>query len=183
MQGRNFRPRRCARGLQAAALASMLLGSGGSAAQPSELRPVENDGAVQLATSVAKVETRIAADGREQEIELAEAASARPGDQLRYRISFTNMSGESIAPGIIQITNPLPEAVEYLEGSAFSREAQVQFSIDGGARFASAEALSLIDNGVRRPAGPADYSAIRWTWSRALHPGETGVVSFDARLR
>ena len=181
MQGRNFRPRRCARGRQAAALAGLLLG-GAAAAQPSpEPRLVENDGAVQLATSVVKVEARAAADGREREIELAEAA-ALSGDQLRYRISFTNLSGESIAPGIIQITNPLPEAVEYLEGSASSREAQVQFSIDGGASFAPAKALSLTDNGARRPAGPADYSAIRWTWNRALHPGETGMVSFDARL-
>ena len=184
MQGRDFRPRRCAQGLRAAALAGLLFG-GVAAAQLPELRPVEpveNDGAVQLATSVAKVETRIAADGRAREVELAEAASVRPGDRLRYRIAFTNLSGESIAPGIIQITNPLPEAVEYLEGSAFSREAQVQFSIDGGASFASAAALSLIDDGARRPAGPADYSAIHWTWNRALHPGETGTVSFDARL-
>ena len=185
MQRRNFRAGPVARGLHAAILAGFLFGGGPSlrAAHPAhEPLPIENDGAVQLATSVAKVETRIAADGREQEIGLAAAEVLFPGDRLRYRISFTNASGESIAPGIIRISNPVPEAVEYLEGTALNRESRVQFSIDGGASFAPAEALILVENGVRRSARAADYDAIRWTWNRALHPGETGVVSFDARL-
>ena len=186
MQGRNFRAGTFARGLQAAMLAGLLLGGARSpqAAQLApEALPMENDGAVQLAASVAKVETRIAADGREEEIGLAAADVLFPGDRLRYSIAFTNASSESIAPGIIRIANPVPEAVEYLEGTALSRESRVQFSIDGGASFAPAEALILVENGARRLARAADYDAIRWTWNRALHPGETGLVSFDARLR
>ena len=56
-------------------------------------------------------------DGETQTL-LLDASRVRPGERLRYTIEFTNTSNEYIGPGIIVITNPIPEGAEYLEGTA-----------------------------------------------------------------
>ena len=136
---------------------------------------------VELSTSVDRV-VRVSTANGELETMLLDAARVRPGEELRYTIEFTNTSAEIIDPGVVVITNPIPEAAEYLEGTAVGRDTEIEFSVDGGASFASPDSLAVVDDGVRLPAAARHYTTIRWTYGGILGPGEGGTVSFDVRL-
>lgn len=137
---------------------------------------------VTLATSVDKLVRVTAADG-ELETLLLDADRVRPGEELRYTIEFTNTSAEFIDPGIVVITNPIPEAAEYLAGSAGGADTEVLFSVDSGNSFARPEELTVIEDGVRLLALPGHYTTVRWIYGGILGPGEGGSVFFDVRLR
>ena len=137
---------------------------------------------VELATSVDRV-VRITTGDDEFETVLLDAAGVQPGEELRYTIEFTNTSTEIIDPGIVVITNPIPEAVEYLEGTAVGDDTEILFSVDGGASFASADRLTVIEGGVRLPAEARHFTAIRWIYGGILGSGEGGSVTFDVRLK
>ncbi len=137
---------------------------------------------VELATSVDRV---VSITTGEDEIEtvLLDAAGVQPGEELRYTIEFTNTSTEIIDPGIVVITNPIPDSVEYLEGTAVGDDSEILFSVDGGASFASADRLAVVEGGVRLPAEARHYTAIRWIYGGILGSGEGGSVAFDVRLK
>ena len=135
---------------------------------------------VELATSVDRV-VRVTIDGGIETM-LLDASKVQPGEELRYTIEFTNTSSEIIDPGIVMITNPIPEGAEYLEGTAAGDDTEILFSVDGGASFASPESLTVVEGGIRLPAAPRHYTAIRWTYGGILGPGEGGAVAFDVRL-
>lgn len=137
---------------------------------------------VELATSVDRV-VRITTANDDIETMLLDAAGVRPGEELRYTVGFTNTSTEIIDPGIIVITNPVPEAAEYLEGTAVGDDTEILFSVDGGASFAGPESLTVVEGGVRLPAEARHYTTIRWTYGGILGPGEGGSVAFDVRLK
>jgi uncharacterized repeat protein (TIGR01451 family) len=136
---------------------------------------------VTLSNSVKKVETVLNESG-EAERRLVDALSVVPGDELRYTITFTNEGGEVVDAGSIVITNPIPEATEYLDGTAFGSGTDIVFSTDG-VSFASANELMVDEAGVEAPASARDYTIIRWVFSPELEPGETGNVSFNVRLK
>ena len=137
---------------------------------------------VELATLVDRV-VRVTTDSGEMETLLLDAAGVRPGEELRYTIEFTNTSTEFIDPGIVVITNPIPEAAEYLEGTAVGDDTEILFSVDGGASFAGAAGLTVVDGGVRLPAEARHYTTVRWVYGGILGPGEGGSVAFDVRLK
>lgn len=137
---------------------------------------------VTLATSVDKLVHVTAADGRLETL-LLDAARVRPGEVLRYTIEFTNDSAEFIDPGIVVITNPLPEAAEYLAGSAGGADTEVLYSVDDGRSFGKPQELTVIEDGVRLLALPGHYTTVRWIYGGILGPGEGGSVFFDVRLR
>ena len=137
---------------------------------------------VELETSVYRV-VRLTTGDDEIETRLFEAAAVRPGEELRYTIEFTNTGTEIIDPGIVVITNPIPEAVEYLDGTAVGDDTEILFSVDGGVSFSSPERLTVVEDGARLPAAPRHYTTIRWTYGGILGPGEGGTVAFDVRLQ
>lgn len=137
---------------------------------------------VELATSVDRVVSITTGDD-EIETVLLDAAGVQPGEELRYTIEFTNTSTEIIDPGIVVITNPIPKSVEYLGGTAVGDDSEILFSVDGGASFASADRLTVVEGGVRLPAEARHYTAIRWIYGGILGSGEGGSVAFDVRLK
>ncbi len=136
---------------------------------------------VELATSVDRIVRITAADGSIETM-LLDAFGVRPGQELRYTIEFTNTSNEIVDPGIVVISNPIPAGTEYLEGTAVGDDAEIRFSVDGGASFASPESLTVVEGGVRIPAAPRHYTTIRWIHGGILGPGESAAVAFDVRL-
>ena len=136
---------------------------------------------VTLSNSVKKVETVVNEDGQ-AERRLIDAVSVVSGDELRYTITFTNEGGEAVDAGSIVITNPIPEATEYLDGTAFGAGTDIVFSTDG-VSFASAAELIVEQAGSETPASAKDYKTIRWVFGPELEPGETGNVSFNVRLK
>ena len=137
---------------------------------------------VELRTSVDRIMQVTAADG-EVETLLLDASRVQSGERLRYTIQFINTSSAYIDPGIIVITNPIPETAEYLEGTAVGADTEILFSVDGGIDFAAPEALTVVEGGVKVPATAARYTTIRWTLGASLGPGESGFVAFDVRLK
>jgi len=154
----------------------------GALALPAWLLAANLWAGVELSTSVDRVVTVTTGDG-EVESQLLDAAGVQPGEDLRYRIDFTNLSAEFVNPGIVVITNPIPEAAEYLEGTAVGENTEILFSVDGGASFAGPEQLTVVEDGVRYAAAARHYTTIRWIYGGILGPGEGSSVSFDVRLK
>jgi uncharacterized repeat protein (TIGR01451 family) len=132
---------------------------------------------VTLNTSVQKVEHEPGPAGAVIE-RLVDVQSVLPGERLRYTIVFANEGELDAIPGSIVITNPLPQGVRYVEGSATGRDTLITFSIDGET-FAVPGALRIPEGATNRPAEAADYRSIRWAFEPGLAAGESGVVSFD----
>lgn len=138
-------------------------------------------GDVELTHRVEKVEAFVS-DGGVQEVRLVAAEQVFEGDELRYTITFTNRTDETVAPNSIVVTNPIPESTEYIEGSAFGSGTKVEFSVDGGQSFASSAALTLRDDEGERHALPGDYTTIRWRYGPPLVPGQQSHVFFRVRM-
>jgi len=140
-------------------------------------------GAIELKT-VAEVEVSIKNDKGEKEVKRVEAAKANvtPGDAVIFTTYFSN-NGQEPASKIV-INNPVPEHMSYIDGTAEGRGTKIEFSVDQGKSFSAPDNLNVTgEQGKERPAGPADYTHIRWTLSKPLPPEGTGRVSFRARVK
>ena len=80
------------------------------------------------------------------------------GDQQVYTVEIRNPSSHAIA-GII-VTNPIPDRMGYIAGSAQGPGADIDFSVDGGASFAKPEALSIKLAAVTKPVSMALRRAV-----------------------
>ena len=135
--------------------------------------------ALEIKTVVQKHEV-VVADNGEQETRLVPAETVFPGDEVVYTLAYEN-TGSEPADNVV-ITNPLPAELTYVDGSANGSDAVVQFSVDGGRTYATAEELVVEDSDGRREAEPSDFTHIRWVIGVALMPGEAGLAQFRARL-
>lgn len=107
----------------------------------------------------------------------ADAAESLVTARFRYE-------GDVPAEGL-RIVLEIPAELTLVADSATGPGAVVSYSVDGGARFGSADALTVPDDGeapgALRPATPADYTHIRWDLPGEHPPGIAGLVSFRAR--
>lgn len=110
--------------------------------------------------------------------------SVRPGDVVRYRLTFTNVEGRQVRG--VTMANPLPQAMRLVAGSVSStrQDARAEYSTDGGQTFSAQPMTDVVVDGrtVRRPAPPEQYTHVRWTVDGWVAPGATVVAEFDARL-
>jgi len=108
--------------------------------------------------------------------------SILPKDVLLYSINYHNDSVES-ADAVV-ITNPIPEHMQYVDGSAGPRNhTDVVFSVDGGKSFNFPDKLFITaQNGQQRRATAKDYTHIQWRFKNSLSPGDKGTVEYRARL-
>ena len=142
-----------------AAVLTLLCSAAGSWAQEQAL--------VTLQSEVLREVEVVREDGR-KDVRLEPAASARPGEVLFFRITYTN-EGKGPAENV-QLTNPVPEHMVYEGKSAHGEGTDVTFSVDGGRTFGKPEDLTVTgEDGKERPAGPADYTHIRWRLSEPVH--------------
>lgn len=139
----------------------------------------QDAGHLTIETIVMKEEVSIGPAG-ERETRLVEPDTVVPGDEVVYTVSFSNVSDEP-AENVV-ITNPLPEQLSYVDGSAFGPGAAVEFSVDGGKSFAAPEKLLVRENGGERVASAEDFTHIRWVLSEDIAPGSQGMAQFRARL-
>jgi uncharacterized repeat protein (TIGR01451 family) len=120
------------------------------------------------------------ADGTAQEA-FVPAAKVVPGDVVAYTIEARNVSPEG-ADRVV-ITDPIPEAMKYLDGSASATGVELLFSVDGGFRFDAPDKLTVAsEDGTRRPAVASDYTHVRWVFATPLAPAEQRSVRFLAQL-
>lgn len=138
------------------------------------------EGSLRVQTTVQKEQRVVAEDGSEK-VELVAVTTAVPGDQVIYTITFTNEGSESADN--VRITNPIPNEVTLVEGSAFGPGAEVTYSVDGGESYARADSLSVATAEGLRVAKAEDYTHIRWSMMDSLGAGDQGFARFRAVLR
>jgi uncharacterized repeat protein (TIGR01451 family) len=139
----------------------------------------QEDGHLKVKTVVQKEEVSVNAAG-ERETRLVSAETVIPGERVVYTITFRNIS-EGPADNVV-ITNPIDESLTYVEGSAFGPGTNVEFSVDGGNSFGTADQLTVVEEGVERPADPRDYTHVRWVMQSDLAAGAQGMARFTAVL-
>ncbi|MEM9401808.1 MAG: hypothetical protein AAGA44_04860 [Pseudomonadota bacterium] len=140
----------------------------------------QSEGTLDVSTTVDKVQVTTNEAG-EEVTELVPAETVVPGERVIYTTSFRN-TGTEAAENVV-ITNPISENLLYVEGSAFGPGMNLEFSVDDGQSFASADALTVSADGGERPATPEDYTHIRWSLPGDLEAGAQGVVRFTALLK
>lgn len=127
-------------------------------------------------------ENLMAGDERHQA--LSDAATLLPGDLVRYRLRFTNVTDGDVR-GVV-FTNPVPEGLRYVGGSAGADRDDVatDYSIDGGRTYLARPMVVAVVNGkrVQQPAKPEQYSHVRWTVRGSISPGATVTAEFRAML-
>jgi uncharacterized repeat protein (TIGR01451 family) len=157
---------------------TILVGAFAVGAMAQEQVPAQ--GHLLVKTVVQKQETVVDEDGQ-QKVELVDANTVVPGDEVVYTVTFQNISDEP-AENVV-ITNPIAENLVYVDGSAFGPGSDIVFSVDGGKLFASASDLSVSENGAVRPAEPSDFTHIRWQMQGDIPAGSQGVARFRAKLQ
>ena len=106
-----------------------------------------------------------------------------PGDVVEYRLVFTNITGRPV--NNIQFTDPLPEGMHYLKGTAGAgrEDVDVEFSLDGGTSYSEQPMVEVVVDGrtEQRPASPEDYTHIRWTVHGEVQPDARVTAAFQVR--
>lgn len=139
------------------------------------------DGAIKV-TSIAQVEVEVVAKGGKKTLKRTPVEKAVPGTEVIYTTTFENIIDKAV--GNIVINNPIPNDTEYKAGSAFGKDCQILFSIDGGKSFAVAEKLKIKDaDGKERAALAKEYTDIRWTYKKQLAAGKSGEVGFRSVIK
>ena len=105
------------------------------------------------------------------------------GDVVEYQLVFTNITGRPV--NNIQFTDPLPEGMHYLPGTAGAdrEDVDVEFSLDGGASYSEQPMVEVVVDGrtEQRPASPEDYTDIRWTVQGEVQPDARVAAAFQVR--
>jgi uncharacterized repeat protein (TIGR01451 family) len=148
-------------------------------ALPAVAQQQEEDGVVL--SIQAWQEEMVRNDAGESEMRRTELTSIVPGDTVIYRISYAN-KGSQPAENVM-INNPIPEYMQYVNGSALGQGSSITFSADGGVVYDTPQNLTVVgEDGTRRSALPDEYTAIRWALSIPVQPGAEGFVEYRAVL-
>jgi len=129
-------------------------------------------------------ETEVAAKDAQGIIEKKRVPLSKtlPGAEVIYTTTFENRGTKPV--GNIVITNPVPANTSYVDGSALGENTVIAFSVNGGKTYGAANALSVkTSEGRERPALPADYTNIRWTYQGELRPGAGGAAVFRVLVK
>ena len=106
-----------------------------------------------------------------------------PGDVVEYRLVFTNITGQPVRN--IQFTDPLPEGMHYLQGTAGADrdDVDVEFSLDGGETYSAQPMVDVVVDGriEQRPASPEQYTDIRWNVQGEVQPDARVSAAFQVR--
>lgn len=108
---------------------------------------------------------------------------ARPGDEIRYTLVFTNLTAGSVKN--VQFVDPIPAGLVYVLGSAAARQSvRVEYSIDGGKAYAEQPMIAAIENGktVEQPAPRERYTHVRWTVLESVAPGAQVTAEFRTQV-
>ena len=144
-------------------------------------RASQEPGPIQL-TSIAEVEVVTTDAAGKQTVKRVPATKVVPGKDVIYTLVFENTG--TLPGNDIVIQNPIPEHTVYKVDTAAGSDTEISYSVDGGNHFASADALTVTEaDGSTRQAMAADYTTIRFEYTRPLPPGEKSSVEFRVVLR
>lgn len=135
-----------------------------------------------LVQSLAEVEREVA-DAAGRKVKKREAVKvAVPGTTVIYTTRFTNQGAKPA--GNVVIDNPIPKDTTFVAGSAFGANTAITYSVNGGKAYDVPARLRVATaDGKGRAAEPADYTHIRWRYTRDLAPGQSGEVGFRVVIK
>jgi uncharacterized repeat protein (TIGR01451 family) len=133
-------------------------------------------------TTISELEiTEVNAQGVKT-VKRVPAKTVVPGSIVVYTITAKN-TGAQPADNVV-VTNPIPQQMRYIDGSATGAGTDITFSVDGGKKYAQPEKLNVKDaTGKPRPATPEDYTHVRWTFTSSLQAGQATPVSYRAQVK
>jgi len=111
------------------------------------------------------------------------AGQARPGDEIRYTLVFTNLTQGPVKN--VQFVDPIPQGMVYVLGSAsMVQSGTVTYSIDGGKTYSAQPTVEMQENGhrVTKPAPRELYTHVRWTVLDAVAPGAQVTAELHAQV-
>ena len=94
-----------------------------------------------------------------------------PGDVLIYTVEVRNVGQYAVESAVV--IQKVPAHTVYLADSAVGPGVDVEYSIDGGRSFDSAQ----------RHKSPPEYTHIRWRLHNRLKPGSVAYVRFRAQVK
>ncbi len=137
--------------------------------------------ALTASQTIQKEVVEVAEDGTET-VSYTSAELVVPGERIVYTVNFENNRDE--AETNLVLTMPVPQEVNYLEGSASDAAGVLTFSMDGGNSFTDRSSLTVVSaDGEATIAEPEDITHIRWVVAGPVNPGETGAISFKGILK
>jgi uncharacterized repeat protein (TIGR01451 family) len=139
---------------------------------------------LDLKLSVEKKVVLSNAEG-ETRTEWREVRNLKPGDMLKYTITYTNTSTTEAQDAVI--VDSVPFRAEYVNNSAAGKNTEITFSLDGKVF----QPPALLKYKVTPPgtpeqefsATPEMYTHIRWQITKPVPTGGTGKVSFKVILK
>ncbi len=139
------------------------------------------DGAIKV-KSIAEIEVEVVGKDGKKTLKRAPIEKVVPGTEVIYTTTFDNLINKAVSN--VAIDNPVPNDSEYKAGSAFGKDCDILFSVDGGKNFAPAEKLKIKGaDGKERTALPREYTHIRWIYKGQLAAGKSGEVGFRTVIK
>jgi len=128
--------------------------------------------------------SQVTRDDGTREDRFSRATEARPGQTVEYRLIVRNVSDETLPPGIVVITAPVPEGTQFVPSSATPSTGVLltEFSADQGATYAETNVfLGMGDQ--RSIADPTAYTTVRWTLLEEMEPGTELTLVYRVTVR
>lgn len=106
------------------------------------------------------------------------------GAELIYTVSYKNTGSEK-ATNVV-VNNPVPEHTRYIPDSAFGKNTEITFSLDGK-QFRKPDQLTYTVTTAggqqeQHPAKPEQFTHIRWRIAEVM-PGAGGEVGFRVKVK
>jgi uncharacterized repeat protein (TIGR01451 family) len=140
---------------------------------------------VQLTTTAGLVVETIAerriADSSDALAKLAAADELHIGDEIIYTLRVWNRTDAAIDSAVI--VKAVPRNTVYVADSAVGPATDIDYSVDGGYRFARPEDLVMSATADARPAQSSDYTHLRWRLRHPLASGATALLRFRGVFR
>jgi uncharacterized repeat protein (TIGR01451 family) len=131
--------------------------------------------------TLAEVEVKVKGDDGKETLQRQPAKKVPPGVAVIYTVRAENQ-GAKPADDVV-VTDPIPEHMDYVDGSATTTGTKLTFSADGGKTWAPYGQVKVTGkDGVTRTATAEEMTHIRWKFEKPLAPGESRSVEFRARV-
>ena len=141
----------------------------------------DQPGHIKLQTVGLQEKVTVAKDGTKH-TDIVPADHVLPGTEVIWNVNYEIVGTTPVTNAVI--TDPIPQNMVYVAGSAAGDKSDITFSVDGGKTWATADKLQVKNpDGSLRVALPKDYTAIRWILQGTLAPGAKGTVTFHAVLQ
>lgn len=154
---------------------------------PAIAQTAKEQAPVQLKLAAERQSIVAVASGQVAWKPLPENASLRPGENIRYVMTASNISDRQIKK--LVVNQPIPKGSVYVLGSATLptvEGAKLDYSIDGGKTYSEKPTIRVkLESGeiVTRPAPESMYTNIRWRFGDNFSAKTVAYATYQVRIR